>query len=64
MMRVDDGKFPENSVLSVQLVCKLFVLDKNTWDHRILRKLFVLDRNTLYHNWLQKIDYHKIEISK
>ena len=35
-------------------MCKLFVLDRNTWNHRIVSKLFVLDRNTWYHTTMCK----------
>ena len=30
-------------------VCKLFVVDRNSWYHIIVFKLFVLDKNTWYH---------------
>ena len=36
-------------------VSKLFVFDKNTWNHRTVCKLFVLDRNTWNHTTLWKL---------
>ena len=34
---------------------KLFVLDRNTWNHTTVYKLFVLDRNTWYHRTVCKL---------
>ena len=41
--------------LNHTIVCKLFVLDWNTWNHTIVWKLIVLDRNTWNHTPVCKL---------
>ena len=36
------------------ILYKSLVLDRNTWNHRIVHKLLVLDRNTWNHIIVQK----------